>query len=278
MRIKELIREAVLEDIGRGDLFSIVSDRREVEAKIIAKEEGILAGVVYVKELGFMEHMDIEFFKEDGDKIKPGDLIAYVRGEVNRVLMYERVILNFLMHASGIATNTYHYVQIVKPYGVKMLDTRKTRPGLRILEKYAVRCGGGNNHRFGLDDCLMLKDTHLATIDDLKKFVKIAKNKIPYTAKIEIECESIEKAVEAMEAGADLIMCDNMSLADIREVVKIRNERFPNILIEASGNIVKENLELYAKTGVDAVSSGSLIHRAVWLDFSMRIEDKKSGK
>ncbi len=273
MRIKELIREAILEDIGRGDLFSIVSDKRKVQAKVIAKEEGILAGVIYVKELSFMEHIEIEFLKDDGDHLKPGDIICYVRGEVDRVLMYERVILNFLMHASGIATNTYHYVQIVKPYNVKMLDTRKTRPGLRILEKYAVRCGGGNNHRLGLDDCLMLKDTHLATITDLKAFVQKAKSKIPYTAKIEIECESVEMAERAMDAGADLIMCDNMSLADIRKVVEIRNEKYPHILIEASGNIVKENLEAYAKTGVDALSSGSLIHRAVWLDFSMRIEE-----
>jgi nicotinate-nucleotide pyrophosphorylase (carboxylating) len=272
MRIKEIVREAILEDIGRGDLFSLVSDHRMVEAKVIAKEDGILAGKIYVKELGIMEHIDIEFLKYDGNEIKKGEIICYVRGEVERVLMYERVILNILQHCSGIATNTAEFVKLTKGYDIKLLDTRKTRPGLRIMEKYAVRCGGGTNHRLGLDDCLMLKDTHLAAIDDLALFIKKARKRIPYTAKIEVECESIEAAKEAMEAGSDLVMCDNMNPPQIKEVVEFRNKEFKHVLLEASGNITKENLIEYAKTGIDAISSGSLIHKAVWLDFSMRIE------
>jgi len=239
MRVKEVVREAILEDIGRGDLFSLVSDRRMVEAKVIAKEDGIFSGKLYVKELGEMEHIEIEFLTFDGNPIQKGDIICYVRGEVNRVLMYERVILNIMQHCSGISTNTAEFVKLVKGYNVKLLDTRKTRPGLRVMEKYAVRCGGGTNHRLGLDDCLMLKDTHLAAIDDLH-----------------------------------LIMCDNMQIEDIKTVVAYRNENYPHVLIEASGNVTKDNIVEYAKTGVNAISSGSLIHKAIWLDFSMRIDNR----
>ncbi len=274
MRVKETVREAILEDIGRGDLFSLVSDRRMVEAKVIAKEDGIFAGKLYIQELAEMEHIEIEFILFDGDIIKKGDTILYVRSTANKVLMYERVILNIMQHCSGIATNTASFCALVKDYDIKLLDTRKTRPGLRVMEKYAVRCGGGTNHRLGLDDCLMLKDTHLAAIDDLDQFIKIARKKIPYTSKIEVECENIEATHEAMSAGADLIMCDNMNVNDITKVVDYRNKNFPHVFIEASGNVDKENILQFAKTGVDAISSGSLIHKAVWIDFSMRIEDR----
>jgi len=273
MRIKEIVREAILEDIGRGDLFTLVSDRRQVEAKVIAKEDGVFAGKMYVKELGIMEHIEIEFIKYDGNPIKKGDTICYVRGSVDKVLMYERVILNMMQHCSGIATNTAEFMVLVKGYDVKLLDTRKTRPGLRVMEKYAVRCGGGTNHRLGLDDCLMLKDTHLAAIDNLALFIKQARKRIPYTSRIEVECESVQAAKDAMLAGANLIMCDNMSPDEIKEVVAYKKENFGHVLLEASGNITKENITDYAETGIDAISSGSLIHKAIWLDFSMRIEE-----
>ena len=274
MRIKEIVREAILEDIGRGDLFTLVSDRRQVEAKVIAKEDGVFSGKIYVKELGLMEHLEIEFLKYDGNIIKKGDIICYVRGSVDKVLMYERVILNIMQHCSGISTNTAEFVSLVKGYDIKLLDTRKTRPGLRVMEKYAVRCGGGTNHRLGLDDCLMLKDTHLAAIDDLALFITQARKRIPYTSKIEVECESIAAAKEAMQAGADFVMCDNMSPKQITEVAQYRKENFKHVLLEASGNITKENITEYAGIGIDAISSGSLIHKAIWLDFSMRIEEK----
>jgi len=155
---------------------------------------------------------------------------------------------------------------------VKLLDTRKTRPLLRAFEKYAVRCGGGINHRMGLDDCLMLKDTHLKTIDNLKEFMQEVRQKIPFTSKVEIECEDLEMVKKAMDAGADIVMCDNMSHENIVEVVAFREKNYPHILLEASGNVTLDSIEAIARTGVDAISSGALIHQANWIDLSMKME------
>jgi len=152
------------------------------------------------------------------------------------------------------------------------LDTRKTRPLLRNFEKYAVRCGGGLNHRMGLDDCLMLKDTHLKTIDDLTSFMQQVREQIPFTANIEIESESFQMAKDAMEAGADIVMCDNMEVGEIKKVVAYRDENHPNTLIEASGNVTLETIGHIATSGVDAISSGSIIHQANWIDLSMRVD------
>ncbi len=273
--IKRFVKKALQEDIGRGDLFFLVGDSKKAVAKIISKDSGILAGEVYAKALCKVERLDIKFHKRDGEKIEYGDHIATLKGKSKKLLMCERTILNLIQHASGIATNTAKYTKALNNNAVKLLDTRKTRPGLRILEKYAVRCGGGNNHRMGLDDCLMIKDTHLKTIENLKEFVVNARKKLPYTSKIEIECEDIEFAKEAMQSGADMIMCDNMSIEDIKTVVNYKNEKFPHILIEASGNITEKTILDYAQSGVDAISSGSLIHQAVWLDFSMKITHKE---
>jgi nicotinate-nucleotide pyrophosphorylase (carboxylating) len=273
--IKRFVKKALQEDIGRGDLFYLVGDGRKATAKIICKDKGVLAGVEYAKALCKVEKLEYKFHKKDGDELVHGDIIATIKGKSKKLLMCERTILNLIQHASGIATNTAKYVKSLDNSSVKLLDTRKTRPHLRVFEKYAVRCGGGNNHRMGLDDCLMIKDTHLKTIDNLKEFVKLARVKLPYTAKIEIECEDVGFAKEAMQSGADMIMCDNMSIEEIEKVVAYRNENFSHVLLEASGNITGENIKLYAQTGVDAISSGSLIHQAVWLDFSMRITHKE---
>jgi nicotinate-nucleotide pyrophosphorylase (carboxylating) len=270
--IRSFVKAALQEDIGRGDLFFLVTDNRYVDAKIIAKEDGILAGVTYAKVLCKMEKISATFLKRDGDKLKRGDTIATLSGKAKKVLMCERVILNMLQHASGIATNVYDYIKHIKGCDVKLLDTRKTRPHLRVFEKYAVRCGGGSNHRMGLDDCLMIKDTHLGAISDLDLFIKIARKKLPYTSKIEVECESFDSCKIAMKAGSDMIMCDNMPLEEITKVVEYKNRKYPHVLIEASGNITKENIKEFAKSGVDAISSGSLIHQATWLDFSMRVD------
>jgi nicotinate-nucleotide pyrophosphorylase (carboxylating) len=268
----ELLQSALSEDIGRGDLFSKVASSKKIEAKIVAKSDGILAGREYIEEFKYIDSsIMIEFLLNDGDEFKKGDKIASIKGDSNKILSYERVILNLLQHSSGIATNTHEYVKLIDGYDMKLLDTRKTRPALRELEKYAVRCGGGVNHRLGLDDCLMLKDTHVATIEDLKSFMKEVRKEIPWTSKVEIECENFEQVKRASKAGADIIMCDNMSYDEIKEVVKFRDENYPHILLEASGNVTKENLIEYAKTGVDAISSGSLIHQAVWVDFSMKV-------
>jgi nicotinate-nucleotide pyrophosphorylase (carboxylating) len=273
--IKRFVKKALQEDIGRGDLFYLVGDGRKATAKIICKDKGVLSGVEYAKALCKVEKLEYKFHKKDGDELVHGDIIATIKGKSKKLLMCERTILNLIQHASGIATNTAKYVKSLDNSSVKLLDTRKTRPHLRVFEKYAVRCGGGNNHRMGLDDCLMIKDTHLKTIDNLKEFVKLARVKLPYTAKIEIECEDVAFAKEAMQSGADMIMCDNMSIEEIEKVVAYRNENFSHVLLEASGNITGENIKLYAQTGVDAISSGSLIHQAVWLDFSMRITHKE---
>lgn len=155
---------------------------------------------------------------------------------------------------------------------VALLDTRKTRPQLRDFEKYASRIGGAINHRLGLDDCLMIKDTHMKTIPDLAEFIKKARKRISWVTKIEIECETFEQVKTAMEAGADIIMCDNMEPAQIKEVVKFRDEEHPHVLLEASGNINLDTVRDYALTGVDALSSGSIIHQATWLDFSMKFD------
>ncbi len=269
--IKKFVKNALQEDIGRGDLFYLVGNNGKVNAKIISKDSGILAGVVYAKALCKIENIDVKFHIKDREFLKYGDIVATLKGKSKKLLMCERTILNLLQHASGIATNTNSYTTLIKDASIKLLDTRKTRPHLRIFEKYAVRCGGGNNHRMGLDDCLMLKDTHIKTINDLEKFLKNARDKLPYTTKIEIECEDIEFAKYAMNCGADMIMCDNMKIEDITEVVAFKNINFPHVLVEASGNVTKKNIRDYIATKVDAISSGSLIHHATWLDLSMKI-------
>jgi nicotinate-nucleotide pyrophosphorylase (carboxylating) len=177
-----------------------------------------------------------------------------------------------LLHASSIATLTNKYVKIIEPFGVKLLDTRKTRPLLRVFEKYATRTGGAVNHRMGLDDSLMIKDTHLKTIKNLKNYICNARKKIPFTAKIEVEAESFEIAKMAFEAECDIVMCDNMTPEQIKKIVAYRDENYPHILLEASGNISLKTIESYAKSGVDAISSGSLIHQANWIDLSMKMD------
>lgn len=273
--IKRFVKKALQEDIGRGDLFYLVGNSKKATAKIICKDSGVLAGVTYAKALCKVEKLDYKFHKKDGEEVAFGDVIATIKGKSKKLLMCERTILNLLQHASGIATNTNGYIKALNGAPVKLLDTRKTRPNLRIFEKYAVRCGGGNNHRMGLDDCLMIKDTHLKIIDNLNDFVKKARIKLPYTTKIEIECEEVGFAQEAMKCNVDMIMCDNMSIEEIQEVVTCRDEIAPHILLEASGNITKDTIQGYANSGVDAISSGSLIHQAVWLDYSMKIMHKE---
>jgi nicotinate-nucleotide pyrophosphorylase (carboxylating) len=268
----------VAEDIGRGDLFARISNSKEIKAYVIAKSRGIFAGREYIETLAKMYNLNIDWQVKDGDSFEIGDKPFLLRGDSKILLSLERSILDIALHASSIATLTAKFVKKIEPYGVKLLDTRKTRPLLREFEKYAVRCGGGINHRMGLDDCLMLKDTHLKTISNLKKFMKEVRQKIPFTSKVEIECESLEMVKSAMEAGADIVMCDNMSNSTISEVVKFRDDNYPHILLEASGNVTLETIEDISKTGVDAISSGSLIHQANWIDLSMKIEDIHTQK
>lgn len=269
--IKEFVKAALAEDVGRGDLYALVEPSVATKADIIAKCDGVFAGATYINALAKEEHLEVVWGKKDGETFLKGDVIAIIKGESHDVLKTERTILDFALHASSIATLTRKFVDIINPYGVKLLDTRKTRPMLRVFEKYATRCGGATNHRMGLDDSLMIKDTHLKTIENLKEYILKARKVIPFTAKIEVEAETLEIAKLAFEADADIVMCDNMTPQEVKEVVEYRNANHPHILLEASGNISLETIESYAQTGVDAISSGSLIHQANWIDLSMKI-------
>jgi len=265
----EFLKEALREDIGRVDLARFILNGNS-KAFIRAKQDGVLAGIEYIKYIDELADIKIEFLKKDGDKISKGDIICNLEGDSKDLLSCERTILDILQHASGIATNAKKFVDLTKGR-IKILDTRKTRPLLREFEKYASKIGGVTNHRLGLDDCLMLKDTHLALFNSIKGAVKIARENIPWTTKIEIECETYEMAVEAMESGVEIIMCDNMSDLEIKKIVEYRNKNYPSTLIEASGNITLETIEKYIDLGIDAVSSGSIIHQATFLDFSMKM-------
>ncbi|WP_373031182.1 carboxylating nicotinate-nucleotide diphosphorylase [Sulfurovum sp.] len=269
---ENFLKALIAEDVGRGDLFSRISQSKEIRAYIIAKSDGIFAGREYVEVLEKMYDLDLIWEVKDGDSFQKGDKLLFVTGDSKTILSLERSILDMVLHASSIATLTAKYVDAIKDTGVKLLDTRKTRPLLREFEKYAVRCGGGINHRMGLDDCLMLKDTHLQTIDDLDAFMQEVRQKIPFTSKVEIECETLDMVKKAMKAEADIVMCDNMSIEETKEAVRYRNQNYPHILLEASGNVTLETIKEIASTGVDAISSGAVIHQANWIDLSMKVE------
>lgn len=278
MNISDFVKGAIDEDLGRGDLFArCISQnlaQKMVSAKIIAKEGGIFSGEVYLNALYKRFSINADFLRCDSESFESGAVLINLSGKYIDILQSERVGLNMLAHSSGIATNTRRFVEAVRENSahLKVLDTRKTRPFLREFEKYSVRNGGGINHRFGLDDCLMLKDTNLSHIADLGAFIKNARAQIPWSAKIEVECESIDSAENAMSAGADIIMCDNMNAEAIKKVAQIRTEKFPHILLEASGNISIENIAQYATLGVDAISVGALIHQAKWIDLSLKMQ------
>jgi len=269
---QEFIRQALKEDIGRGDLFVRVTEPKAVKGFVLAKSDGVFAGEVYLRAMEEMFDIKFTYNVKDGNSFKKGDKLVLIEGNSKSLLSLERTILNILHHASSIATLTNRFVQKISKYGVKLLDTRKTRPLLREFEKYAVRCGGGVNHRMGLDDCLMLKDTHLKTIDNLQAFMQEVRAKIPFTSKVEIECEDLQGVKEAMKVSADIVMCDNMTLEQIKDIVEFRNKNYPHILLEASGNVTLDTIEEIAKTGVDAISTGSTIHQANWIDLSMKID------
>ncbi len=270
--IKKFVNEALAEDVGRGDLYALVEPSVDASAKIIAKSDGVVAGVKYIDVLAQIQNIKIQWLKNDGESFVFGEIIARINADSHTLLKCERTILDILLHASSIATLTREYVELIEPFGVKLLDTRKTRPLLRVFEKYATREGGAVNHRMGLDDSLMIKDTHLKTIQNLKAYIQEARKYIPFTAKIEVEAESFEVAKSAMEAKCDIVMCDNMTPEQVKEVVLLRDKKYPHILLEASGNISLKTIESYAKTGVDAISSGSLIHQANWIDLSMKLD------
>ncbi len=268
----DLIKAALKEDIGSGDITTdlIVPKDAFVEAEIIAKENGIVCGLEVAKEAFLKLDKSIKFIciKKDGNNVKIGERVAVIRGNARKVLSAERTALNFLQHLSGIATETKKYTDLVKGTKTIILDTRKTTPLLRSLEKKAVKCGGGKNHRFGLFDAVLIKDNHLCIEKDISNAIRKAKR----AGKVEIEVKNIEELKTAVKSGADIILLDNMSLKELKTAVKIvRKISKKKIYLEASGGITKENVKKVAKTGVDFISIGSLTHSVKSLDFSLEV-------
>ncbi len=274
--LKETIHLAIQEDIGHGDItsFLIVPEAKNAAADIIAKEEFILAGMPFVKEVFSIidQQVNIKIFFDEGANVKKGDIIAKASGSARALLLGERISLNILQRISGIATITKRFVEKVKGLPVKIADTRKTIPGMRIMEKYGVTIGGGANHRFGLYDGILIKDNHIKIAGGIKKSVGLAK-KGHHLLKIEVEVKNLNEFKEALDAGAHVIMLDNMSVANMREAVEIRNLKLAknSILLEASGSMNLENIRDIAKTGVDIISVGALTHSARAVDISMKI-------
>ena len=270
MTKEEFVKNALDEDLGRGDLFERTILPAPYSAYVASKDVGVFAGEEYARILFGLFNTQYQFLVKDGEEIAHGQKLLELQGQNTDILKLERTLLNMLQHASGIASNAAIFAKLGAKYNVSALDTRKTRAGMRVFEKYAARVGGVKNHRFGLDDALMIKDTHLQAIDNLESYIQNARKIIPFTTKIEIECENVEAAKEAIALGADIVMCDNMTPDDVKTVVNFKNKTNNKILLECSGNIDEKSFEAYAKTGVDAISIGKIIHQAVWLDFSMK--------
>jgi len=265
-----------MEDVGTGDVttLSTVPADATTEGYIYAKENGVLAGIFVAQRVFQILDPGITFEdrKVDGDQIVDADILAVVLGPARTILTGERVALNLLQRMSGIATRTARLNELLKGYKTEVVDTRKTLPGLRMLEKYAVRVGGGKNHRFGLYDGVLIKDNHIKIAGGVKSAVALAKAEAPHTMKIEVEVENLVGVNEALKAGADIIMLDNMDPADVQEAVKIVNRR---ALVEVSGGISEDNVVEYAKAGVDLISVGALTHSVKALDISLDIQKIK---
>ena len=290
-QIEEIIDRALAEDLGKGDVTTeaLIPGDQQGTGLIVAKKGGILAGINVAKQvfLRVGPELKVEILLEDGARVKPGSKVARVSGSIASILKAERVALNFLQRLSGIASETNRYVEAVKGLPVRIMDTRKTTPGLRLLEKYAVRAGGGENHRMSLGDGILIKDNHLAALRsqglNIREIVAKARQNAPLSLRgvkrrsnlqarqtqIEVEVGTVSEALEAVEAGADIVMLDNMNLDDMRKAVKSIHGR---ALIEASGGITLDNVRAVAETGVDFISIGALTHSTRALDISLELE------
>ena len=271
LQADKLIRMALEEDITSEDVSTnaVMPTNVKGTVDLIAKEDGVIAGMdVYARVFKLLDKsMEIEMFCHDGDEVKKGDLMAKVTGDIRVLLSGERVALNYLQRMSGIATYTRSVVKLLEGSGVTLLDTRKTTPNCRVFEKYAVRVGGGCNHRYNLSDGVLLKDNHIGAAGSITKAIQMAKAYAPFVRKIEIEVETLEQVKEAVEAGADIIMLDNMTPEVMKQAVELIDGRAQT---ECSGNITKENIQKIREIGVDFVSSGALTHSAPILDISMK--------
>ncbi len=270
--LDEIVRTALEEDIGPGDLTveAVVDPGTRAQARIYAKAEGVIAGTQVAARAFQLLDPEVHFQSvPDGTEVAPGDIVADISGEAAAILSAERVALNFLQRLSGIATETARAAKAAAPYGARIVDTRKTTPGLRALEKAAVRAGGGGNHRLGLYDAVLLKENHIALAGGIGPAVARAKERVGHMVKIEVEVESLHQVEEALAAGVDAILLDNMSLDEMRRAVEMIAGR---AIVEASGGITPERVAEVASCGVDVISLGSLTHSARALDLSLLIE------
>ncbi|WP_417182190.1 carboxylating nicotinate-nucleotide diphosphorylase [Blautia sp.] len=271
MQADQLIRMALQEDITSEDVSTnaVMPTATRGTVDLIAKEDGVVAGLeIYARVFKILdEKTEIELHCKDGDEVKKGELMATVTGDIRVLLSGERVALNYLQRMSGIATYTRQVAKLLEGSNVTLLDTRKTTPNCRVFEKYAVRVGGGHNHRYNLSDGVLLKDNHIGAAGSVAKAVRMAKAYAPFVRKIEIEVETLEQVKEAVEAGADIIMLDNMTPEVMKQAVELIDGRAQT---ECSGNITKENIQKIREIGVDFVSSGALTHSAPILDISMK--------
>ncbi len=271
LQVDHLIEEALREDISSEDVTtnSVMKEAVQGEVELLCKQDGIVAGLdVFERVFHLLDaNTNVEFFCKDGEEVKNGQLMAKVTGDIRVLLSGERVALNYLQRMSGIATYTKSVAKLLEGTKTKLLDTRKTTPNMRIFEKYAVRVGGGYNHRYNLSDGVLLKDNHIGAAGSVTKAVQMAKEYAPFVRKIEVEVENLEMVKEAVEAGADIIMLDNMSPEDMKRAIELIDGRAET---ECSGNVTKENIGNVTAVGVDYISSGALTHSAPILDISLK--------
>ena len=271
LNVDPFILSALKEDITSEDVStnSVMPHPQSGEVDLICKQDGIICGLqVFERTFTLLDaSTKIEYYVKDGDKVEAGQLMAKVYGDIRVLLCGERTALNYLQRMSGIATYTSEVAALLSGTGIKLLDTRKTTPNNRIFEKYAVRIGGGNNHRYNLSDGVLLKDNHIGAAGGVKEAIKMAKEYAPFVRKIEVEVENLSMVREAVEAGADIIMLDNMSTEQLKEAIDYINGRAE---IEVSGNVTKENIQRIKDLGVDYVSSGALTHSAPIMDISLK--------
>lgn len=271
--LNDLIARALAEDVGTGDITtqSTVPQDTVISGRFIAKSPGVLCGAGIARAVfAYVDpQVEADFFFKDGDFVKKGDVIGAVKGRAVSVLTGERLALNFMQRLSGIATRTRQAADEVKDYPVRIIDTRKTTPGLRMLEKYAVRVGGGYNHRITLADGVLIKDNHIKAAGGITPAVKAARENAPHTLKIEVEVENLDMVREALFAGADILMLDNMTNELMAQAVKLIDKK---ALVEASGNMDEKNLKEVAATGVDFISIGALTHTVKPMDISLKFE------
>lgn len=271
LNVDELILMALREDISSEDITtnSVMREKKNGRVQLICKQDGIVAGLHIFKRTFELldENISVKMYFKDGDSVKNRDIIAEIEGDVRVLLSGERTALNFLQRMSGIATYTNNVVKLLEGSSVKLLDTRKTTPNMRIFEKYAVKMGGGYNHRYNLSDGILLKDNHINAAGGVAKAIKMAKEYTSFVRKIEVEVENLEMMQEALDAGADIIMLDNMTPEMMKKAVAMAAGRAET---ECSGNITKENIKTVIETGVDYISSGALTHSAPILDVSLK--------